>query len=176
MPLAASGPSGARALAIMGVVFALAYYLWFGGLMAATAGEWSVGRGEADHPNPGRTTLAVLGTRAFRCATADLRFVAVAGAWVATLVMGSGPGERAGVTSAPEPRGSGLKLIRGVRSRRDRGQAAPIPPGDDLTIRMRPDEDLPSLFEAPDPDDDPTVRMLPQEFLAARAPAASSET
>src|SRR5262245_58942939 len=76
MRLDVMGRSGAGALAMMGAVFAIAYFLWFGGLMAATAGEYVMGLGEADHPTSQRTTLGILCARAFRCATADLRFIA----------------------------------------------------------------------------------------------------
>jgi hypothetical protein len=155
-PLAETGESGARALALMGLVFAVAYYFWFGGLMAVTAGERVVGLGEAEHPSGERTTLGILSARAFRSATADLRFFAGAGAWLREVVRArpglqvaphEGPGLQMADSQMP-----GLKLIRGVRATSGRGRPAEFAEDledsedDDLTIRM------PGPTREPDPD------------------------
>jgi transcriptional regulator with XRE-family HTH domain len=155
MPLDVMNRSGAGALATMGAVFAIAYFLWFGGLMAATAGEYAVGLGEAEHPSRERTTLGILCARAFRCAIADLRFIASSGAWLRTAVRL--PGRRSAHEAPPdmpldrepepclqadEPHVPGLKLIRGVRATSGRAPAAEPArdiadvEDDDLTIRM----------------------------------------
>jgi len=154
-PLAETGESGARALALMGLVFAVAYYFWFGGLMAVTAGERVVGLGEAEHPSGECTTLGILSARAFRSATADLRFFAGAGMWLRQIVRG-GPGLQLAPDEGPglqmsDSQVPGLKLIRGVRATSGRGHpefAEDIEDSedDDLTVRM------PGPPREPDPD------------------------
>jgi len=161
MPLSVMGPSGSGALATMGVVFAGAYYLWFGGLMAATAGEWSVGLGEAEHPSAGHTTLARLGARAFRCATADVRFIADTGVWLRALVrvpgrrstQDAGSGLRLDSNTetglqVDERQAPDLRLIRGVMATSGGGRPA------------EPVEDIDDIDDIDDiEDDDLTIRM-----------------
>lgn len=81
VPLARLGPSAAVALAMMGVLFGAGYFVWIGGLTGATAGERVTGL-RRQTGGASRATLRVIGARAWRGATEDLRGFAAAGAWV----------------------------------------------------------------------------------------------
>lgn len=103
VPVATLGRAGAVAFAVMGVVMAVAYFAWFGGLSGATAGERALHL-DGGAPRTACATLAVIIGRAMRCATDDLRFVAASGAhcrqaWN-TLVLAAPPAATA-CSSAP---------------------------------------------------------------------------
>ena len=79
VPVATLGSAGAGAFAVMGLVLAVAYFAWFGGLSGATAGERALHL-DGDASRTARATLAVIAARAMHCATDDVRFVAASGA------------------------------------------------------------------------------------------------
>ena len=84
------GPAAAPVFAVLGVVLGSCYFLFFGGIACATAGErlvgMRVGRRSPRHIDP-RTVAA----RAVRCAGRDIRYLVRLGAWVATVLPSASP-------------------------------------------------------------------------------------
>jgi hypothetical protein len=70
----------AVSLSLVALVFAVAYYVWLGGLGGTTIGEYAVGP-EAHSRDPRSLTLRAIALRTIAAATADARAIHRAGAW-----------------------------------------------------------------------------------------------
>jgi Helix-turn-helix domain len=74
--------SSALPLFVVGLIFAVAYYVWMGGLSGTTFGEYAVSV-EPLPRDPRPLTLRAIGLRTLAAATADARAIYVLGAWTA---------------------------------------------------------------------------------------------
>jgi hypothetical protein len=95
----ALGRAAAPVFGLLGVILATFYFLFFGGIACATAGErligMRVGRRKPRHIEP-RTAM----TRALRCAGRDVRYLMRLGAW-AGHAMSSGSADERSQQGAP---------------------------------------------------------------------------
>jgi Helix-turn-helix domain/RDD family len=95
---ASLGPTAAPVFALLGLLLGTCYFLFFGGIACATAGErlvgMRVGRRSPRHIDP-RTVAA----RAVRCAGRDIRYLVRLGAWAATVLPWDSASEESGAPS-----------------------------------------------------------------------------
>ena len=91
------GRSAAPVFALLGLILGSSYFMCFGGVACATAGErligMRVGRRSPRHTSPRR-----LAARAVRCAGRDVRYLVRLGAWAGTVLPWSDAREESGRT------------------------------------------------------------------------------
>jgi hypothetical protein len=93
----ALGPTAAPVFALLGLVLGSCYFLFFGGIACATAGERLVGM-RVGRRSPRHVDPRAVAARAVRCAGRDIRYLVRLGAWAATVlpwVSASGESRRA---------------------------------------------------------------------------------
>ena len=87
------GYAAAPVFGMLGCLLGISYFVFFGGIACATAGERVVGmRVGRRNPRPLDPRTAAL--RAFRCAARDVRFIIRLGVWAAPAVWPGTSGER----------------------------------------------------------------------------------
>jgi hypothetical protein len=101
--MSGSGPSslGAAAAPVFGLMAAIllcCYFVFFGGITCATAGERLVGM-RVGRRHPSRVDPRMVAARAFRCAGRDIRYILRLGEWTGAMIP-SGP-SGAGSESTP---------------------------------------------------------------------------
>jgi hypothetical protein len=95
---ASLGRAAAPVFALMGLLLASCYFVFFGGIACSTAGEKLVGM-RVGRRNPQRVDPRAVLARALRCAGRDVRYIVRLGSW-AGAVMSSGS---SGTSSEPTP-------------------------------------------------------------------------
>jgi cytoskeleton protein RodZ len=93
---AALGGAAAPVFAVLAVILGSCYFLFFGGIGSATAGERIVGM-RAGRRHPRHVAPGTVVNRALRCAGRDVRYLVGLGAWAGALIRSGPSGE------APEP-------------------------------------------------------------------------
>ncbi len=127
VPISALGRPPAAAFGVMGVVLGTAYFVWFGGLIGATAGQWVFGLRPFAH-DPDSLDLRTIAARALRCATGDVRFIEYLGDWLGSQSVSARVGtilER-GAIPTPDLIRAEAQNVAGLRDRR-RVPRSPIP-------------------------------------------------
>ena len=91
------GHAAAPVFGVLGCLLGICYFVFFGGIACATAGERVVGM-RVGRRNPRPLDPRTAGVRALRCAARDVRFILRLGAWASPAVWPGATGERPGGT------------------------------------------------------------------------------
>ena len=118
------GPTAAPVFALLGLLLASCYFLFFGGIACATAGERLVGM-RVGRRSPRPIDPRTVAARATRCAARDIRYLVRLGAWAATVLHGTAPAtSHARLQSAMRPV-SDVGRSRRERTRRNQRIKSP---------------------------------------------------
>ena len=92
------GHAAAPVFGLMGAILLCCYFVFFGGIACATAGERLVGM-RVGRRHPAHVDPRMVVARAFRCAGRDVRYILRLGAWTGAMIPSGPPG--AGSESTP---------------------------------------------------------------------------
>jgi hypothetical protein len=95
---ASLGPTAAPVFALLGLLLGSCYFLFFGGIACATAGERLVGM-RVGRRSPRHIDPRTVASRAARCAGRDIRYLVRLGAWAATVLPWDSASEESGAPS-----------------------------------------------------------------------------
>lgn len=86
------GRSAAPVFGLMGLILGSCYFVFFGGIACATAGERLIGM-RVGRRNPRHIDPRTVAARALRCTGRDVRYILSLGAWTSTVIWSGSSGE-----------------------------------------------------------------------------------